>query len=233
MPRFAAGVKDSARRMDSLGVSRSAIALYLNCSTRSIRRWLRHYRLNGHYGSQRYPSADRRPRRLSSADVQAVVQWLRASPELNIHDLTVLLGFERDIYVSPSTVYRTLHRAGYSRKRLARQAKERNLAARIAFWERVAILYKPSQLVFCDETSKDRRTTLRKHGYSPLGIRASSVQTMNRGRRYSILAAVAIDGWVASAIYPGSVNTERFNAFVIEQLVRLLFDTVEIASCPT
>ncbi|KAG2362893.1 hypothetical protein BDR07DRAFT_1405743 [Suillus spraguei] len=53
----------------------------------------------------------------------------------------------RGKHPSLSTIWRTLHRTGYSRKKITREARERNLDKRAE--------YIPDQLIFVDESSAD------------------------------------------------------------------------------
>ena len=55
-------------------------------------------------------------------------------------------------------------------------------------------LYDPEMLVFLDETGSDRRTYLRRYGYALKGSRATTEKLLVRGKRYSAIAGLCIDG---------------------------------------
>ena len=52
-------------------------------------------------------------------------------------------------------------------------------------------IYTPEMLVFVDETGTDRRSSLRKYGYSLIGKQAVSEI---RGKRFSAISAMSKDG---------------------------------------
>ncbi|KAG2354386.1 hypothetical protein BDR07DRAFT_1494646 [Suillus spraguei] len=56
---------------------------------------------------------------------------------------------------SLSTIWRTLHRTGYSRKKITREARERNLDKRAEYMYQIGLKYRPDQLIFVDKSSAD------------------------------------------------------------------------------
>ena len=68
--------------------------------------------------------------------------------------------------------------------------------------------FMPEQLVFIDETSKDERSLLRAYGYSLKDIRVKKHIVFIRGKRYTILPALTLDGFIAANIMEGSCNKE-------------------------
>ncbi|KAG2352326.1 hypothetical protein BDR07DRAFT_1438143 [Suillus spraguei] len=61
----------------------------------------------------------------------------------------------RGKHLSLSTIWRTLHRTGYSRKKITREARERNLDKRAEYMYQIGLKYRPDQLIFVDESSAD------------------------------------------------------------------------------
>ncbi|KAJ7757280.1 hypothetical protein DFH07DRAFT_719573, partial [Mycena maculata] len=57
------------------------------------------------------------------------------------------------------------------------------------------------------ESSKDERTIFRKRGRAPSGHRAEIEADFVRGDRYSILAAITVDGYIGTRIVQGSVDS--------------------------
>ena len=45
-----------------------------------------------------------------------------------------------------------------------------------------------------------------------------------RGDRYSLVAAITIDGYIASTVVPGSLDSFDFYNFIAEDVVSHLFD---------
>ena len=68
--------------------------------------------------------------------------------------------------------------------------------------------------IFVDETGTDKRSTLRKFGYSFKGTRPITEKQLIRGKRYSAIAAMCIDGIVDVHITTESVNGDIFCDFI-------------------
>jgi len=83
--------------------------------------------------------------------------------------------------------------------------------------------FKLEQFVFIDETSKDERSLSRAYGYSVKNTRVEKSVVFVRGKRYTILPALTLDGFIAGDIIEGSCNKERFQTFIFTQLVCFLF----------
>jgi hypothetical protein len=99
-----------------------------------------------------------------------------------------------------------------------KEAAERNEHLR-ATWQIAMAQYDPQQLVFIDEAGVDDQTNFRKYGWAPLGQACVRRTSFLRGRKYSILPALSVDGIVALEIFEGSVNRERFLTFLHNHLV--------------
>jgi hypothetical protein len=83
--------------------------------------------------------------------------------------------------------------------------------------------YTASQLVFMDESAYDQRTSGRRYGRSLRGTRATKRTFFVRGQRYSIEAALSIDGLIGYSIIEGSVNSDLCCDFVEKVLVRCIY----------
>lgn len=74
--------------------------------------------------------------------------------------------------------------------------------------------------MFVEESASNERTLDRKRGWSPAGQPCRVRSDHSRSKRWSILPAItADDGYIACETYHGSFNTERFNAFIIQQVL--------------
>lgn len=85
----------------------------------------------------------------------------------------------------------------------------------------MGVNYTPNQLVFLDESAKDERSLSRGYGYSLMNTRARKNVVFVRGKRYTILPALSLQGFIAIDIMEGSCTKERFKNFVISDVVRL------------
>ena len=63
--------------------------------------------------------------------------------------------------------------------------------------------------VFVDETGSDKRLALRRYGYSLEGTQAIVERTLIRGKRFSAIAAICVDGVIDVQITTNSVNGEK------------------------
>ena len=107
----------------------------------------------------------------------------------------------------------------HTRKKIQKVAKERSEALRGFYLYNIGLHYTSEQLIFIDETAKDERTLTRLYGYSPINTRAQKNVVFVRGTRYTILPALSLEGFIAVDIMEGSCNKERFQTFVLTQLV--------------
>jgi hypothetical protein len=82
--------------------------------------------------------------------------------------------------------------------------------------------FKLEQLVFIDETSKDKRSLSRAYGYSIKNVKVEKNVVFIRGKRYTILPALTLDGFIAADIMEGSCNKDRFQTFILTQVVCFL-----------
>ena len=83
------------------------------------------------------------------------------------------------------------------------------------------VQYTPNQLVFSDESAYDRRSLSRQYGWSKSGFRARSSSFFVRGKRYTIEAALCIDGLLAYGIQKGPMNSEDYEYFIEFVLVNI------------
>ena len=98
-------------------------------------------------------------------------------------------------------------------------AYERNEIIRAHYLGIIGECYTPNQLIFIDESAKDKRSLSRLYGYSPRNIRACKKVVFVRGKRYTILPALTLDGFVAVDIFEGACDKKKFVDFVLNQVV--------------
>ena len=80
-----------------------------------------------------------------------------------------------------------------------------------------------------DEASKDERTANRCKGWSKQGVRCVQRKCFVRGKRFSLLPILTLDGIIAHDIIEGSVTSERFVEFLHELVVSIFTALL----CPT
>ncbi len=77
----------------------------------------------------------------------------------------------------------------------------------------------PNMLMFGDEASKDERTLARIWGWSLRGTRCIQRKCFVRGRQFSILPILTLNGIIAYDVIEGSVTSEWFVQFLRELVV--------------
>ena len=90
-----------------------------------------------------------------------------------------------------------------------------------------------SELIFIDETSKDKWTWACHYGQAMSGTQACFTDVFVRGDRYSLVAAMAVDGYIAVDVVKGSFDCDLFSQFVIEQVVCFVFFTWTFSHIPS
>jgi hypothetical protein len=72
----------------------------------------------------------------------------------------------------------------------------------------------PNMLMFGDEALKNERTSARRQGWSLRGTRCIQRKCFMRGRQFSILPILTLDGIIAYDIIEGSITSEQFVQFL-------------------
>jgi transposase len=154
----------------------------LHCCGFSERTWYRILKLWNETGDVVKPGKPLRgrPRILDTDDIHYLIRLVRQNPDYFLDELLNLLNTNRFILVHYTTIHRELEHAGVSCKKLKHIALEHDKERRANFIARMA-QYSPHEIGFIDETSKDERTTGRRHGRARKGKRAQKKQVFVRG----------------------------------------------------
>lgn len=212
--------KTAAMRMLERGYHVHVVADALGVARRTVYSWRRNYKHNGHFSRQRHPRLLGRPRRLSAADVQYIVDTVHTYPDIYLDELCVKLLADRNVCSSITMIHNALARCNMTHKLLRKLAIERDEQRRADWWTRVAEHeLHAEQFVFVDESAKDERTSFRKYGRGLKGRRISKFAPFVRGVRYSILPAMSMEGYLACKIVEGSFVKDSFNDFILDEVV--------------
>ena len=76
-----------------------------------------------------------------------------------------------------------------------------------------------SEFVFVDEVSKNEITWARQYGRAMAGRRAALTDVFVRGDRYSLVAAITTEGYMAAHVIEGSFDNETFYEFITTKVV--------------
>jgi hypothetical protein len=136
-----------------------------------------------------------------------------------LDELQDWLALEHDILISKSALDENIREAGLSYKLLRQRAAERNEAVREELKADVHANFVARQMVWTDESSKDNQTIYHHYGQAAAGQQAVIDAQFFRGEHYSILPAMTVDGYIATCIVPGSVDSAEFFDFIVEDVV--------------
>lgn len=75
------------------------------------------------------------------------------------------------------------------------------------------------QLVFLDESGINSKLGERSYGWGKKGKCIPHKVSGQRSKNLSLLPALTIDGYIACNLYEGSVNRERFQAFIEDDVL--------------
>jgi transposase len=175
------------------------------------------------YGTSANPHArpiGHRHRKLTANDVLFIRALIKQQHTLYLDEIQLQLLQKRNIRVSLPTLVRTLRRIHFTSKTVSVKAVERNDILRAAYMNRIGSIVTDMDQVMCvDESAKDDRTPARKRGWSLVGTRCVQRRCFVRGRRYSILPILTLDGIITYDIMEGSVTSEKFVRFLRELVV--------------
>ncbi|KAF8550138.1 hypothetical protein OG21DRAFT_1378277, partial [Imleria badia] len=76
---------------------------------------------------------------------------IQKAPDLYLDELQEMLAMSAGVRISHATVWRTLHRKGFTMKKITQVAAERSAAKQLEYHAQIG-LYQPEQLVFVDES---------------------------------------------------------------------------------
>src|SRR5436309_10838865 len=68
--------------------------------------------------------------------------------------------------------------------------------------------WKPEQLIFVDESAANERTADRKYGWAMKGARAFAENSVKKSKKWSILPAYTLNGFIAWNVIQGSYNKQ-------------------------
>jgi len=151
-------------------------------------------------------------------DIDYLKRLIKHRPDWFLDELLYLLQTNRFILAHFTTIHCELFRANVSTKKLRIIAIECNDNLRSDFIRRMAE-YRPEQLGFLDEVSKDERTFIRCRGKSRKGTRAVQRGVFVRGRRFSAEGLLTVDGMISNTVVEESMTRALFLHYLEHEVV--------------
>lgn len=220
--RISSDLKERALELWQSGWEQEDICYAFHVSSRSLYRWRA---ILDQFGTVTKPPSPLRGRTriVGLAALTAAKELYFKDPSIMLDELQWHLAIQHDIAISISALQETLVRVGLTRKVLQKIASERDEERRAAFR---ACISDPEnfsgtglEFVAINESSKDERELARRRGRSPAGQPAQLSAPFVRGDRYSLVAAMSIEGYIASRVVLGSVDAFEFFDFIVEDVV--------------
>ena len=194
----------------------------LSVSRASLYRWDAIFEEHGHVIRPPSPLVGR-TRIITCAVLTAIHTLYEQEPDLYLDELCTFLAVQHNIIVSKATLTRSLTAAGLTRKILHKIAIERDEELRNDWKDllrdRTKFTGDRSEFVAVDETSKNEKSYARLRGWSLSGQPAVLSDVFVRGDRYSLVAAITTEGYMATQVVPGSLDSFEFYNFIAEDVV--------------
>ena len=147
-----------------------------------------------------------------------IIGLILDNPSMYLSELCSEIKSITGVEVSPSTVCKLLSNYGFTRKKIQHVALQQSIEYRGGFISDICS-YQKEMIVWVDETGCDKRSLLRKFGYSLRGERAICPRLLVRGRRISAIAAISYHGLVGVELTANSVNGDTFCDFIRGTLI--------------
>ena len=161
-----------------MGLSYPEIGKRLNVDPSTVQRTVQLFEETGEVLSIQ-GHHDKTTKKLSTHEELVIIEAALENPGAYLHELQQLIHQSTGTTVSTSTICRVFKQQRFSRRKLTFRAQQRSEELRQQFMSE-ALVYDSPMLVFVDETGSDKRSSLRKYGYSPKGTPAIAEKMLVR-----------------------------------------------------
>ena len=162
-----------------------------------------------------------RPRAINHEVEEGMRDFLEEYGTARLDEVCDFLFNEYDIVTSTLSVSRCLKRMDITSKIAWHVYAKQDPEIRAAYLTTIAHEYSAEQIVAIDESAANERTKDRKYGWSPKGMPCRVRLLSKRSKRWSILLALGIGGFLHYEIFHGSYNVDRFNDFIEHLLPKM------------
>jgi transposase len=219
-PKYSAAVRAMLESHIQAGVRSRDIAKAMKVSESFVHQLRSNYEVFGTV-SPPYPGVQGRPRLVHHEAEEGVYDFLLEYPMARRDEVCDFLSDEYDIQCSVETAGRVIKRINMTTKTAQRIHAEQDPALRATYLAEVARTYSAEQIVAIDESAVNERIKDRRYGWSPKGMPCRVKLSGKKSKRWSILPALGIGGFLYWEIYHGSYNADRFNDFIERLLPKM------------
>ena len=150
------------------GLTYEQIGANLNVDPSTVYRVVKRFDEDGEVGKEQNCGAEKK---LTLYDELLILQIVLDSPSVYLHEIQRHVEETTTTVIDESTICRFLQSQNFSRKKLTKIACQRSEELREKFVVD-CYCYTPDMLIFVDETGCDKRSALRRFGYSLKGYNA-------------------------------------------------------------
>ena len=150
-----------------------------------------------------------------------LLRLILENPGIYLHEVQAKLLARFGVTVGVATICRTLKFMGCTRQVIQHIPVQRSEELRAKFMADIS-MYDPSMLVWIDETGCDRRHSMRKWGYSLRGMPPRDHRLLVRGKRYSAIPVISVEGVHDVYLAEGTMDGDRFQDFIEKTLLPVL-----------
>ena len=147
------------------GLTYEQIAANLNVDPSTVYKTVKRFDEEGTVETRKNSGANKT---LTAYDELLIIQTVLDRPSTYLKEIQRQVEETTATVVSESTICRFLQRQNFSRKKLSRIAQQRSEELREKFLIDCS-MYDPAMLLFVDETGCDKRSAMRRFGYSLRG----------------------------------------------------------------
>ena len=140
------------------------------------------------------------------------MECLLKDPGIYLDELQHKLYHRAAVLASLPTICNTIHRLGYTRKRIGRVVQAQDVMRRAEFMAEMSYL-KADMMIWIDETGSDHRVSSRCFGYHLRGLAPTDTVLSIRGKRLSAVAVMSTRGIEDIDICEGTTNGEKCTRF--------------------
>uniref|UniRef100_A0A1X7TWP6 Tc1-like transposase DDE domain-containing protein n=1 Tax=Amphimedon queenslandica TaxID=400682 RepID=A0A1X7TWP6_AMPQE len=206
-------------QIEGLEIPYRQVAENLSVDPSTVHRTVAKFRESGNVDRKRYP-ANHGTAVLTEIDKFIILDAFINKPDTYLHEMKYLLLQETGTDVHISTIMRFLQSSNFTRKKISIVPKQRSDILRAEFLLLMSIFRGHSDFfIFVDESGADRRSCLRRYGYSLRGHPATCRKILVRGERISAIAAISTSGLLDCYTTSKTVNSVTFSDFILSGLL--------------
>jgi transposase len=214
-------LRDRVIEATGTGTSVRKAAARFDVGVSTAIKWVRRLRDTGERSARRQ---GRRPGSKLDAHGDFVRAVIDAVPDTTIGELQRRLVEERGVSASTGTIWTFLDRCDLTVKKKSAYATEQDrpdVVEEREDWFEGQLDLDPEQLVFVDESFATTNMA-RRYGRAPRGVRLRAPIPHGNRKKTTLVAGLRLSGVTATQLLDGSINGERFLAYVKEVLVPTL-----------